>query len=37
MVDSSEQDHYSRRAYFCGQNEIGTGRLKIMIFIHQVL
>lgn len=25
LVDSIEQDHYSRKAYFCGQNYIGTG------------
>lgn len=25
LVDSTEYDHYSHRAYFCGQNYIGTG------------
>jgi len=26
LVDFTEQDHYFRRAYFYGQNYIGTGR-----------
>lgn len=38
LVDSREQDHYSRRAYFSRQNYINlTGCLKTMIFIHQLL
>jgi len=28
LVDFTEQDYYSRGAYSCEQNYIGTGRLK---------
>jgi len=33
LVDFTEHDHYSSRAYFCVQNYIGTGRFKIIIYI----
>ncbi len=32
LVDSTVQDPYSRRAYFCVQNRIGTGRLNQFSF-----
>lgn len=31
LVDSIEQNHYSRVAYFCGQNGIGTRCLEIFL------
>jgi len=31
LVDSAEQDHYSRRAYFCMKNYIGTRWLNISL------
>jgi len=37
-VDSTKQDPYSRRAYFCVQNRIVTGCLKrTQIFVGSVL
>jgi len=31
LVDSTKQNHYSREAYFCRQNGIGTGCLEIFV------